>query len=509
MVTDWSKYQVIDPAPGTGAIAPQPSPSPAPVDWSQYQVLPGDAPRSWSSIPASALQNIPASAIRAGKGIYTALSHPMDTLHGMADTAEGGIINGGRALFGQGFYLPGVSPEEEARSVAAADAFGNALKNRYGSVDALKNTLATDPVGAALDVAGALGIGGGVVKGAGATGIGNALAKASAYVDPISGPATMIGKVAESFVPSPEWLYRSALKPTLVPPSERSAMIKAGIDNRILPNEAGYWKANDIIANGGQQVNALVDSAAQNGVSIPVNPVAASVDNVLSKNVANPAELSGAAGVQQAFLDQYNPLHSMGVDSTIPVDVANELKRNTQGELKGRYGKDFTYTEEAKAALASALRKGIENAVPGVGPINAQIAPIMGLRDQLERASNRTGNYNVMGLEAPIVANAVAAAGGGAPGAAAAGFLTRLIGTNKARLAFAGDAARNATTQAAPFYTPGMFTRYPYMANQVTPNPPHTPISNALLGLISGIGAGFVDPSRTLPALYRAQSNAE
>ena len=108
--------------------------------------------RSWSDIPLEAIKNTPASAVNFAQGIYQALRHPLDTAGGLADAAAGGLKNAlpqGLADFVDKFDP---NPEAGKRAVATADAVGSFYKDRYGSSDGLKNTMATDPVGVAGDL---------------------------------------------------------------------------------------------------------------------------------------------------------------------------------------------------------------------------------------------------------------------------------------------------------------------------------------------------------------------
>lgn len=106
----------------------------------------------WSAVPGKALSNIPSSSMNLVKNMASPILHPVDTFKALDNTVMG---------LGQKL-IPGMQPQEQY-----VDAIGRAIGDRYGSMDALKNTLSNDPVGAAADVAGvAMGVGG-LAKGAG------------------------------------------------------------------------------------------------------------------------------------------------------------------------------------------------------------------------------------------------------------------------------------------------------------------------------------------------------
>jgi len=108
--------------------------------------------RSFSDVPGEALANVGTSAANFYKGLITAITNPVQTVSGVIDVGAGALQN----------LLPKElvdlvnqidnKPEAAKRAVDAANAVGGMFKDRYGSVEALKNTLATDPVGAAADL---------------------------------------------------------------------------------------------------------------------------------------------------------------------------------------------------------------------------------------------------------------------------------------------------------------------------------------------------------------------
>ena len=108
--------------------------------------------RSFSDVPGEALANLGPSAANFYKGLVTAITNPVQTATGILDLGAGALQN----------LLPkdlvdlvnriDNNPEAAKRAVDTANAVGGIYKDRYGSVEALKNTLATDPVGAASDL---------------------------------------------------------------------------------------------------------------------------------------------------------------------------------------------------------------------------------------------------------------------------------------------------------------------------------------------------------------------
>ena len=150
--------------------------------------------RSWKDVPGEAFTNIPSSAQTMATGLYQAITNPVQTVSGLMDVAAGGLQNALPKPVVNFVNQFETNPQAAQRAVQAANAAGGILKDRYGSVEGLKNTLATDPVGAAGDLSLLLTGGAGV---AARTPLlaktAPALGKAASMVDPINLAGKAIG----------------------------------------------------------------------------------------------------------------------------------------------------------------------------------------------------------------------------------------------------------------------------------------------------------------------------
>lgn len=148
--------------------------------------------RIWSDVPAEALGNIPKSAGKFVGGIYDAVTSPIKTASGVFDAAAGALRNSMPESIGG--FIDKYDPTKPAtdRAVKTADAIGTAYKDRYGSSEGFKDTLATDPVGFAADLSTVLG--GGALLSSGK--LSSTLANASRLTNPLSAisPITSIAK---------------------------------------------------------------------------------------------------------------------------------------------------------------------------------------------------------------------------------------------------------------------------------------------------------------------------
>lgn len=161
-----------------------------------------EAAPTWAQVPIQALSNIPSSAGQFAKGIYEAVSSPIQTIGTALDIGAGAL----RAAVPEGVRNVldriGSSPETTKRISDAASAAGGILADRYGSEEALRRTLATDPVGAASDLSMLLTGGGSAIARGGAMAqraatAGGAAAKAGELAGTIGGGVARVGEAVD------------------------------------------------------------------------------------------------------------------------------------------------------------------------------------------------------------------------------------------------------------------------------------------------------------------------
>ena len=108
--------------------------------------------RSWMDVAGESFSSIPQSAANMASGLYEAVTSPVQTVSGLMDVAAGSLQNALPKPVVDFVNKFDADPQAAQRAVQAANAAGGMVKERYGSMDAIKNTLATDPVGAAGDL---------------------------------------------------------------------------------------------------------------------------------------------------------------------------------------------------------------------------------------------------------------------------------------------------------------------------------------------------------------------
>ena len=151
--------------------------------------------RTWTQTASEAVRNIPSSAAQFFGNVVQAVTSPVETAKGLGLAAAGGIAKVEQAVLPESVRnfvrSLAASPENYDQAVAAANAVGGFYKDRYGSVERLKNTLATDPVGAAADLSTLLA-GGATAAGTVAPRSAAVLGTASRVIDPLTLPVKAV-----------------------------------------------------------------------------------------------------------------------------------------------------------------------------------------------------------------------------------------------------------------------------------------------------------------------------
>lgn len=110
---------------------------------------PAQAGMSWGDVAKGAAKNVGQSAVNTAKNIASPFveayqgffgNGKMPTLDALGSAAHGLV------------QKTGILKKDMPDKTAYTDALAQAIVDRYGGVEAIKNTLATDPVGAVMDV---------------------------------------------------------------------------------------------------------------------------------------------------------------------------------------------------------------------------------------------------------------------------------------------------------------------------------------------------------------------
>lgn len=179
-----------EPAPVTGGFDLA---SARPVQ--QSSGIPTERKRGWMDVPVEAVTNVVPSAINMATGIYEAVRHPVDTTKSIAEIATGALLHAAPKPVVDWFNQYG-DKEKVKRVMDMAKQVGGMYAERYGSEEALKKTIATDPVGFAGDLSTLLSGGSTAASKLGLTGTATKLSTVADIVNPIKGVSTVAKNVS-------------------------------------------------------------------------------------------------------------------------------------------------------------------------------------------------------------------------------------------------------------------------------------------------------------------------
>lgn len=403
------------------------------------------------------ISNIPSSAAQFGSDIIQPILHPQETAESLGKLVAGGASNIAKYAREQGFPLvPEPSKEQLAEHGGyypyeqEADIAGEALKARYGSIPALKQTLMTDPVGSLADVA-TLATGGGALA-ARMPGLmgktGRAIQKTGMALEPINlakGAAkTGIGMLTPKSLPVN--LYKSAAKfPTTLDTKygmgARTKLAETALKHKIMPTEQGILNLSKFENDLGLRIGNLIESAGDAGV--PKSKVFRLLkDARKSVGGARVDAAKNTAQIDKIARDLNQQLKGIK-GNKLSVRELQDLKISAQKASKYEMGTvRETGTELGNKAIAKAAKEEIEGLVPDVADINKELAGLKQLKKPLQQAASRIENRDLISIGTPIKAIAGGEMAGGR--GAVVGALAGMAESKKAQMALGIRAMQDA-----------------------------------------------------------------
>ena len=286
-----------------------------------------------------------------------------------------GLLTGGPLGMAAAGVGEGMKGLEEASDIA-----GGAVTDAMASVSGRRSLLNPFAVEVPAEVSGALGA---------ATKVG-----IPALVGGISGGST--GK------PLMEGGARRVMQSALKPSSKALAngdaakaidtMLREGVN--VTPGGAAKLRQlitklkGELGATISQHPGALVDKAHV------YRELSSTLDDV--SKLGRPNEAMDA--VRTAWETFKN--HPLAKGEKIPASLAQDMKQATQRAVKDAYGRITTTPVDDKIdmAIATGLRKGVEEAVPGTGAINAKLSEYINALHQIEPRAAMAANRDLGGL---------------------------------------------------------------------------------------------------------------
>jgi len=321
--------------------------------------------------------NVLSSGANLVGGIAHAVTHPLETTKGILDVGAGALqnvlpksvvdtVNKIDTLFN-------ADPNAAKRAVVAADAMGGVYKEKYGSWDKIKNTLYTDPVGAAADLSTILGLGGGALK-------------TVAGAAKVAGAPEMAANVAR--VIAPVETMANATNPLSMPGriplpfgknvGERAAQVGGAIaqlpgktaeyiGNVLNPKEAALLKMTEgqapavieAIRNNQGIVEGYNPSVAERASGLGLTKLAAAEretkpyasTNVLANDIANREAIVNKLAVDPSLIGK---IEQVPTAITTAEEIRNAAAKKNYGDIANVKVSGISDVELAKMQLAQA-----------------------------------------------------------------------------------------------------------------------------------------------------------
>jgi hypothetical protein len=245
-----------------------------------------------SEVPVEFVKNIPSSATETAKGIYHAVTHPIDTVKTLTQAVIGGVYNVLPESAQKYWKDVSVNPELLNENIKIANAMGGMYKDRYGDFEKIKRTFAEDPVGAASDLS--MIFTGGAMATAKVPVVGAALKTAAAVTNPLAPVAAVVQPIAK----------RAA-----------TALQTEGQINAVR--------------------DATVRAAQEKGYVITPGSVAPEGKNVLAERIAGKTNIEQIASVKNQAVTDRLARNAVGIDETAPLTSDAMKAIRAEEYLKG------------------------------------------------------------------------------------------------------------------------------------------------------------------------------
>lgn len=167
--------------------------------------------RTWGQAVKESVNALPESFGKFATSTAEMITSPVQTAKGLLDVAAGTLRNVMPSSIRSFIDELDTNPQAAEQASAAARAAGGYFAQRLGSAEAIKNTLATDPVGLASDLSALFSMGAGAVRAVpGATKAGFAAAKAIPAFENLPQLTTVPQKIAAVAAPTATALETAA-----------------------------------------------------------------------------------------------------------------------------------------------------------------------------------------------------------------------------------------------------------------------------------------------------------
>lgn len=353
-------------------------------------------------VPAAAVSNIPASAKRFATGIYEAVTNPIQTLSGLLDIGAGALQKAVPQSVADLVNKFDANPAAAQRAVAAAEAAGGMYKERYGSLEGIKRTLAEDPVGAAADISTLLS-GGSALTARAAPGVSKALGQAATATNPL----TPVVKTAQLAIDQKRKILPSALAAEEQANAVRDATLRAAqAEGFVVPPGSVTPSAKNILAErlAGKtnleqlmsvQNQAVTDRLSRRALALPENApltpeTMKKIRDVEYSKGYEPINRIGKITTDNAYLDDLVNIEGKyaGAAGSFPGAVPEQVEKLIKNYTVGAFTSDDAL--KASRVLREDAKASFRRGESALG--QAQIAVSNALENQIERSLIAAGS---------------------------------------------------------------------------------------------------------------------
>jgi hypothetical protein len=384
------------------------------------ETLPGPR-RTYTAaeVPAAAMRNLPASAKQFATGLYEAVTSPVQTIKTIGDIGAGALRSAVPTSVRDFIDRFDADPASTQRAMDVANAVGGMYKERYGSLEGIKRTLAEDPVGAAGDLSTLLTGGAGATRiAAGAAGraaprvaaplaqAAGALETAATATNPLSAvtvPAQAALEQVRRVAPSPLTAQQQANLPRdmaleraraegyMAPPGSIDPLSGRFV---IAERIAGKTLLEQMMSVRNQETtNRLARRAVGVGEDTPLTSDAmTAVRQTAARQGYDPIRRIGNVTTDNQFVNDLANIEQAftGQAASFPAAVPNTVQQLVNTHLVGQFdsGDAIRRIQDLRNDASASFRRN----EPDIG--RAQRAVANALEDQIERGITASGLPN-------------------------------------------------------------------------------------------------------------------
>ncbi len=418
----------------------------------------------WRDVALSAAKNIIPSSWQYLKDITYPVRHPIQTATGVGSMMKGRSMD----LSGlEGLEIGGktITAEDIGQKPTGADALVDMLKERYGTIDNLKQTIAKDPMGFAADISSLL-------TGVGHTGkIGavGRMAKEPSMIGKTLGGVQKIGEAVEPLKaaskatgPAARRMWAGAAKlPGVKPPKGwlatkwKRKLHDTALQQGIVPGPEGLDKLTDKLSGMDTRIDEILTKEVS-GDLLSADRLLEGLDDILSDakfSIDPKANRRAIDRVKTSFMEEWYdkthywdddvgdwveaPIEEWAPKQMTPAEVQRKKVR-TYKEIESHYKQKPGATPakvEAAKKIAFNAKEYLGEIAPEIKKLNADYGPMRDLQTAIDRAyAQRIGQRDLIGIGMPIKGGAGYAIGesispGGGPIGAGAGIALGILDT--------------------------------------------------------------------------------